>query len=604
MCGITGYIGNKNAAKILLDGLKNLEYRGYDSAGVALSIDGRITLCKEKGRLCNLEEKVRGMSVCSNIGIGHTRWATHGCPSAVNSHPHLSNSGNIAVVHNGIIENYEVLKEELICDGVIFKSETDTEVIPHLIEKYFSKSLEDAVRKAVARLEGSFAICVISALDDGKIVAARQKSPLVIGLGEGEKFIASDMGAVVANVKDFYILDDGEIATIGKNMVSITDFSGKNVEKDVYKANFSEGDVQKGSFNHFMQKEIFEQPTAVEKTIQSSMTGGEICLPQVRSFLKSVGRLYIVACGTAYHAGLVGKRVIESVGGIPVEVDLASEFRYRNPLFAEDVGVILISQSGETADTLAALYKCREKGVPTLAVTNVLSSTLARECDAVFYTSAGPEIAVASTKAYTTQLAAMYLISICAAEKTGFSGKKLHDDVLRTLYAMPYIMTDALKLDEKIKELAKKLYTEKNIYFIGRGLDMFTMLEGALKMKEITYIHSDTYARGEIKHGPIALIDNGSVVITAITDAALAPKCISNVKEVVARGARTIGILTENCKEFEEVFDFSIVLPQCHHFLTPLLSVIPLQLLSYHVAVLKGCDVDKPKNLAKSVTVE
>lgn len=606
MCGIVGYIGDKNATEILLNGLESLEYRGYDSAGISVLSDGHILLCKERGRLSNLREKVAATDIAGNIGIGHTRWATHGAPTQRNAHPHCNKAGDIVVVHNGIIENYEVLRDELIKKGYEFISETDTEVVPHLIDYYYDGDLKAAVTKTITRLTGSYALCVISSREEGKIVVAREGSPLIIGLGKGENFIASDIPAVLAYTKDFYLLDDGDVAVLTNDSVEISDKSGKPAPKEIYHVDYSAEDATKGNYEHFMLKEIYEQPAAIKRTLIGRIDENlNIDAKEMnKEFFEKVDRLYIVACGTAYHAGLVGKRAIETLSGIPVEVDLASEFRYRNPLISEKTGVILISQSGETADTLAALRLAHKSGAPVLSITNVVGSSVARESDYVFYTYAGPEIAVASTKAYTTQLVALYLAAVSAAEMTKKTPQRLIDDVKREILSLPERVTEVLKLDVDVEKLAEKIYGELDVYFLGRGLDYSVALEASLKMKEISYIHSDTYASGEIKHGPIALIDDGTVTIAIITDKRISGKTLSNMKEVIARGAFTVGFAAPDCEDCEKTFDVYFRLPASSPLLAPVAAIVPLQLLAYHVSCLKGCDVDKPRNLAKSVTVE
>ena len=606
MCGIVGYIGGNNATNILLNGLESLEYRGYDSAGISVLSGDHLLLCKESGRLSNLREKVSATSISGNIGIGHTRWATHGAPTQRNAHPHSNKAGDIAVVHNGIIENYEALREELSKKGYEFISETDTEVVPHLIDYYYDGDLKEAVTKTISRLTGSYALCVISSRESGKIVVAREGSPLIIGIGQDENFIASDIPAVLAYTKDFYLLDDGDVAVITNESIEISDKNGTPAPKDVYHVDFSAEDATKGDYEHFMLKEIYEQPAAIKRTLIGRIDEDlKLDAKEINGeFFKRIERLYIVACGTAYHAGLVGKRAIETLSGIPVEVDLASEFRYRNPLITEKTGVILISQSGETADTLAALRLAHAHGAPVLSVTNVVGSSVARESDYVFYTYAGPEIAVASTKAYTTQLVALYLAAVSAAEMTKKTPQSLIDDVKREILSLPKRITEVLKLDADVSKLSEKIYRESDIYFLGRGLDYNAALEASLKLKEISYIHSDTYASGEIKHGPIALIDDGTVTIAIITDKHISGKTLSNMKEVIARGAFTIGFVSPDCDDAEKTFDVCFKLPASSPLLAPVAAIVPLQLLAYHVSCLKGCDVDKPRNLAKSVTVE
>ncbi|MBO5060777.1 MAG: glutamine--fructose-6-phosphate transaminase (isomerizing) [Clostridia bacterium] len=602
MCGIVGYIGARPAAGLLLSGLESLEYRGYDSAGIAVMENEKISVAKEKGRLAGLREVLDTSPLSGNIGIGHTRWATHGVPSVKNSHPHTNTDGTIAVVHNGIIENHEALKDYLQKKGYSFKSETDTEVIPHLIDYYYDGDLLSAVRKAAEKLDGSYAIGVISSKEPDKIVAVRKDSPLIVGLGKDGNFIASDIPAILSETKDVYLLNDNEFVTLTKSGVAITDADAKPIEKEIFKVQFSAQASQKEGYDHFMLKEIHEQPVAIRNTLRGRLDKDlKLNLDNLK-FSDDIEKLYIVACGTAYHAGLVGKKAIETLAKLPCEVCLASEFRYGDPLINKNTAVLVVSQSGETADTLAVLRMAKKLGNTVYAITNVVGSSVAREADYVFYTYAGPEIAVASTKAYTTQLVAFYLFAIHLAELKNTVRQSELDDMKNELLHLDEVVSDILKSDDEIKKLAADIAGERDIYFLGRGLDYFVAMEASLKLKEISYIHSDAYASGELKHGPIALIENGTVVISICTNPEISNKLNSNVKEVTARGAKTIGFTA--CLSDTAAYNEIIKLPQVDPLLAPLPAIIPLQLLAYHVCTAKGFDVDKPRNLAKSVTVE
>ncbi len=606
MCGIVGYIGKRDAAKILINGLEKLEYRGYDSAGISVYCGNEIKVCKEKGRLANLVGMLEEKPVVGNLGIGHTRWATHGAPSAVNSHPHTSMSGKISVVHNGIIENFEKLRSMLQEKGYSFASQTDTEVVPHLIDLYYEGDLFSAVRKAVKELVGSYALGVISSDEPDKLIAVRKDSPLIVGIGNGENFIASDIPAILSETKDVYLLNDNEFAVIKGDSISIFDADGKAIEKEVYKVTFSESDSQKGGYEHFMLKEIHEQPKAIADTLRGRLDVNDRIKFDgfEKDLVEKFSKIYIVACGTAYHAGLVGKSAIEKLAKIPTSVELASEFRYSNPLIDDKTLVIAVSQSGETADTLAGMRLAKSKGAYILTITNVVGSSVSREADCVFYTYAGPEISVASTKAYTTQLIALYLFAAFLAENKGSATEKELDIVKSELMNMPSYIEQALKLEKEIEELSKKIYNETDIYYLGRGIDYAVAMEGSLKLKEISYIHSETYAGGELKHGPIALIEDNTVVIAISTNADLSGKMDSNIKEVITRGAYTIVFVNEGTKNSHLACKDVVVIPDTNPLLSPVASVIPLQLLAYYVAKNKGFDIDKPRNLAKSVTVE
>ncbi|GAB6178838.1 glutamine--fructose-6-phosphate transaminase (isomerizing) [Desulfotomaculum defluvii] len=609
MCGVVGYVGSKPATPIILDGLKKLEYRGYDSSGVAVLDKDGLKVEKKRGRLAELEKALVGREVEATIGIGHTRWATHGRPSDVNAHPHTSNDGKIAVVHNGIIENYLQLREWLSSMGHIFKSETDTEVIPHLIEHFYKGDLIEAVQQTVSHLEGSYAIMTISIDQPGRIIAVRQDMPLVVGLGEGENLLASDIPALLKHTRKCYLLNDGDVVDLRADKVIIQDVTGKIVQKDIFEVTWDAEEAEKGGYDHFMLKEINEQPRALRDTLKGRISheGDKVVLDEIKMTpqqIQNIKRVIVTACGTAYHAGLVGKYVIEQLVRIPVEVDIASEFRYRDPLVDEETLVVVVSQSGETADTLAALREARRRGARVVAITNVIASSVAREADDIIYTWAGPEISVASTKAYTTQLVAMYLLALYLAQErnTLAAGniKEILDD-LKSIYTKAQEVLDDI---EPIKEFAHKYHKAEDTFFIGRGLDYAVALEGSLKLKEISYIHAEAYAAGELKHGTLALIVENIPVIALATQQSLFEKMVSNIKEVKARDASVIALAMEGHTEVEKVADQVLYIPKTHPILAPIITVIPLQLLAYYMAVYRGCDVDKPRNLAKSVTVE
>lgn len=608
MCGIVGYLGSGKATSFLINGLSKLEYRGYDSAGVAVVNNGNIEVRKFKGRLANLAENIKNNPVHGSIGIGHTRWATHGAPSDVNSHPHLNNKETIAVVQNGIIENYLLLRNWLKGEGYTFKSETDTEVIPNLIDYYYEGDLFKAVTKALKKLEGSYALGVVCKYEPDKLIAVRKECPLIVGLGKDESFIASDIPAVLSYTRDVYLLEDHEIAILDKNGVKLYTTDGDEMTKDIYHVTWSEDAAEKGGFEDFMLKEIHEQPKAIRDTMAGriSMEKDMILdeLKITKEDLENTDRVFIVACGTAYHAGLVGKNVIESLVRIPVEVDIASEFRYRNPLVTDKSLVIVVSQSGETADTLAALRNCKTIGATIIALTNVVGSSVSREADHVLYTLAGPEISVASTKAYTTQIIGMYMIAMTFAKILGKLKSERLDKLKEELLDLPGKVELVLEYKDKIKAIAEKMYKENDMFYLGRGLDYAAALEGSLKLKEISYIHSEAYAGGELKHGPIALIEDGTEVIALLTQEALKEKMVSNIVEIKARGAKVTGIYYEGTSGLEEVLDEIIYIPRTLDIFAPVLSVTVLQLFSYYAAKTKGCDIDKPRNLAKSVTVE
>lgn len=608
MCGIVGYVGNSNAKDFLVEGLSKLEYRGYDSTGIAVVNKGKVTVVKHKGRLANLEKDLTVIDVDGTVGIGHTRWATHGEPSDVNSHPHQSSKGDITVVHNGIIENYLELREWLKGEGYKFFSETDTEVIPNLIDYYYEGDLYKAVVKATKKLEGSYALGVICGSEPDKLVAVRKDSPLIVGVGEGEYFIASDIPAVINKTRNIYLLEDKEFVVITKSGVEIFDDKNNKINKEIYKVTWNQDAAEKGGFDSFMLKEIHEQPKAIKETMLSriSMDHGITFddFKLTKEELEAIDRIYIVACGTAYHAGLMGKVVIEKHAKIPVEVDIASEFRYRDPLITDKSLIISVSQSGETADTLAVLRAAKEVGARTLAVTNVVGSTISREADNVIYTMAGPEIAVASTKAYTTQVVIMYALGLYFGELRGTLDKNIEDLIKEGLLQIPDKIQELLENKEQFEEIAKLLKDEEDLFFLGRGIDYALALEGSLKLKEVSYIHSEAYAGGELKHGTIALIEPGTKVIALLTQEKLREKMVSNVVEVKARGAYVIGIAYEGDQLDSSVFDKVITIPRVSNRVATIPAAVALQLLAYYTAKEKGCDIDKPRNLAKSVTVE
>ena len=607
MCGIVGYIGENQAAPILLDGLARLEYRGYDSAGVAVYTNDSIEIAKSKGRLQVLSDQIHGGEDISGImGIGHTRWATHGEPSDINAHPHMSGSGKFAVVHNGIIENYMEIKKKLESKGFTFTSDTDTEVIAHLLEYYYKGDVLDAIIRIINRVEGSYALGILCADYPDKFFAVRKSSPLIVGLGEGENFIASDVAAILKHTRDIYYLEDNEIVVLEKDSVKIFNRDKEEIPKEVSKVTWDIDAAEKGGYEHFMMKEIEEQPTALRNTISPRIKDGKIVLDSVsltKEDIKNIRKIYIVACGSAYHVGVVGKYVIEKMCRIPVEVQVASEFRYCDPIVGSKDLVIAISQSGETADTLAALKEAKDHGARILSIVNVEGSAIAKASDDVIYTWAGPEIAVATTKAYSTQLAVIYLMAGYMSEKLGMLTSGEYKRFINDLEHLPELVAEVLKNKENIQHLASMFYNCHSIFFIGRNLDYAVALEGSLKLKEISYIHSEAYAAGELKHGTISLIEDGTLVIALATGNDLFDKTVSNVKEVKARGAVVIGVST-TANSMTGVADYAITLPETTDVMLPSLTVIPLQLFGYYVASNKGCDIDKPKNLAKSVTVE
>lgn len=609
MCGIVGYAGRRKAAPLLLDGLKKLEYRGYDSSGIAVeSGDGVIRAVKAKGRLSRLTELTSGgETLDGTVGVGHTRWATHGEPNDVNSHPHLSEKGRFAVVHNGIIENYLELKSFLTEKGFSFISQTDTEVIAHLLEYYFEGDVLTCIRKVLNKLSGSYALGVLFNETPDVFYAVRKDSPLVVGLGENENFIASDMPALLKYTRSFILLADDEIACVNKDKVVVYNKNAEAEEKQPFFVDWDPETAEKGGYPHFMLKEIHEQPKAVRDTVMPRIKENEIVLDDVvltEEYVKNIKKINIVGCGSAYHAGIIGKYYIERVCRIPVETDLASEFRYRGPIADERVLTIIISQSGETADTLAALREAKRLKSKTLAIVNVVGSSIAREADNVLYTHAGPEIAVATTKGYTTQVASLYLIGLYLAGRLDSLSLTEYKEQLDSLKALPDNIEKLLKTPETTQYLASLYYKNKDFFFIGRGMDYASALEGALKLKEISYIHAEAYPAGELKHGTISLIENGSPVIAVAVDKRLFEKTLSNIKEVKTRGAKVIAVASKENSAVENEAEHTLYIPDCHPLLAPVLTAVYLQLFGYYVAAVRGCDIDKPRNLAKSVTVE
>ncbi|KNZ43319.1 glutamine--fructose-6-phosphate transaminase (isomerizing) [Acetobacterium bakii] len=607
MCGIVGYIGDKQAQEILMDGLSKLEYRGYDSAGIATLENGKILVKKKKGRLQNLSDCLELTPLNGKIGIGHTRWATHGIPSNVNSHPHCSLNNQIAVVHNGIIENYMDLKEELLALGHLFASDTDTEVIAHLLCELYNGDMVETLQTAMKKMKGSYALGILCSDEPEKIVVVRKDSPLIVGLGSGENFIASDIPAILKYTREVYLLDNGEIAILTKDTIVVLDANGEPVDKAVFHVDWDPGDAEKGGYDHFMMKEMTEQPKAMVDTLAGRLNTDGIRLDDINldaETMKNINRIHIVACGTAYHAGMVGKFYFEKFARIAVETEAASEYRYKDPILDKKTLLIVVSQSGETADTLAAIRLAKEKGARVLAVTNVVGSSIAREADDVLYTNAGPEIAVASTKAYLTQVGCMLVLAMHLGQ---LNGEIISEEMKRLGHALlntPELVQKAMESKEAVKTFAYQHFNINDLFFIGRGLDFYTCLEGSLKLKEISYIHSEAYAAGELKHGPIALIDDGTIVVAVCTQEKVFEKMLSNIKEVKARGAFVLAIVQEAHKGIASEVDEVFVIPNMDDDITPIPTVVYLQLLAYYLAVARGCDVDKPKNLAKSVTVE
>lgn len=612
MCGIVGYIGTKKASPILINGLLRLEYRGYDSAGIATMEDDKISVMKDKGRVKNLYNLPGIDDLKGTIGIAHTRWATHGKPSKENSHPHIDNSESFAVVHNGIIENYNELRKFLTDNGYKFYSETDTEIVPNLIHYYYSKDTSNddmkilrAVKNACKDLKGSFALEIISKYDKDHMIVLRKDSPLVIGKGDGENYISSDIPAILSFTREFYLLNDLEFAVLSREDIRFYDTDLQPIDKKVQTIEWNAASAEKEGYEDYMLKEIHEQPTAIRETIGAKLDVGTKCsfdeLDFTKEYLKGLHKIYLVACGTAMHAGLAGKNMLEKLCRVPTEVDIASEFRYRDPIIDDKTLCIFISQSGETADTIAALKLSREKGAKTLAISNVIGSSITREADYSIHTHAGPEIAVASTKAYTSQVVLLAMLAIYFAETMEESEVEVLN-LKKEILELPKKLEETLKCEDRIKGFGHRIYQEKDVFFLGRGIDETVARESALKLKEISYIHADSYPAGELKHGPIALIENGITVISIMTDPKLVEKTVSNIQEVITRGAKTLVVTNQDVDS--KMFDTVIRIPETDPFVSPILSVVPLQLLAYYISKEKGLDVDKPRNLAKSVTVE
>jgi len=609
MCGIIGYIGRRNAVPILISSLKRLEYRGYDSAGIAVFMNGEIEVRRCAGKIKDLESSIRGQRLKGNLGLGHTRWATHGRPTEENAHPHMV--GGIVVVHNGIIENYLELKDSLMRTGHNFISETDTEVICHLIKGYSDDgfNLESATKKALTHLRGTYALAIISRSEPDKIIAVKRDSPLVVGLGNGEYFVASDIPAFITHTRDVIIPENDELVVITKSGARFSDRDNKPLRKKPLKITWSPAMAEKGGYKHFMLKEIFEQPRSIADTIRGRLLHEEGCV-NLKEFsltvdeLRRFSKVFLIACGTSWHAALVGKYMIEDMARLPCEVDIASEFRYRNPIIPKNSLVIVITQSGETADTIAAQREAKRQRVKVLSICNVVGSTSAREADAVFYTHSGPEIGVASTKSFTSQLVALYLFSIAIATARDMMNTERARSLFNDLLALPEKIETALRLNDHIKRIAKRFYKARDFLYLGRGINYPIALEGALKLKEISYIHAEGYPAGEMKHGPIALIDDGVPVLVIVPEDNLYEKVLSNIEEVRSRGGRVIAVTTEGDKRLVHVASCTIPLPKTNGYLMPVVFSIPMHLLAYHIAVLRGCNVDQPRNLAKSVTVE
>lgn len=608
MCGIVGYIGKAQAASILLDGLAKLEYRGYDSAGISIYDGENINTVKTKGKIKDLRELTHdGTDLTGTVGIGHTRWATHGEPSDVNSHPHVNASETIAVVHNGIIENYLELKKRLLAKGYVFQSETDTEVVTLLLDYYFDGDLLKTLSKVMSRIEGSYALGIINKDNPDEIIAVKKDSPLIVGLSEDGNYIASDIPAVLKHTRKIYILEDGEIVKLTRDNVTVYNQDLDIIEKEVTEIQWDVSAAEKGGYQHFMMKEIHEQPKAVRDTIFPRLREDEVFIHELRMTeeqIRDLKKVFIIACGSAYHAGVTGKYVIEELSRIPVEVDLASEFRYRNPILEDNTLAIIISQSGETADTLAAMREAKRHGVRTLAIVNVVGSSIAREADDVLYTWAGPEIAVATTKGYTSQLSALYLLALHFGRIREKISRSDYLEMIQELKTLPDKIEQMLQDKEKIQYLANKYIGLKDVFFLGRGIDYASALEASLKLKEISYVHSEAYAAGELKHGTISLIEDGTLVVALVIQEQLYGKIVSNIVEVKTRGAFVLAVTNEDNKDIEKNADYVFYIPKTNKNFTGLMATIPMQLFAYYVAVAKGCDVDQPRNLAKSVTVE
>jgi glutamine---fructose-6-phosphate transaminase (isomerizing) len=607
MCGIFGYIGNKECISLLIEGLKKLEYRGYDSAGISVIDNDRLITEKCAGKISELEKQLNGNSLKSHIGIAHTRWATHGRPSDENSHPHTDCKDEIAVVHNGIIDNYLQLRRELAAEGHVFKSTTDTEVIAHLIEKYYKGTLEEAVRKAVGELLGSFAIAVICKNEPDRIVAAKRGSPLKIGIGDGETFIASDVPALIKYTGKIIFMGEQEIAVATKNNIKVTDFAGNLINKEVTLVSWDPVSAEKGGYAHFMLKEIHEQPRAIKDTIADRIKDGKIRFEELgmdEKELRRINRVVFTACGTSWHAGLIGEYMIEQFVKIPCEVEYAAEFRYRHPVVDENTLVIAISQSGETADTMGAVWEAKSRGAKVIAICNVEGSSIARESDGVMYTYAGPEIGVASTKAFTTQIVVIYLFSLMLGVIKNSISQAEAEKMIKDLYELPLKVEIILAGENKVEALSEKLYKNTNALYLGRGKGFPIALEGALKLKEVSYVHAEGYPAAEMKHGPIALIDKNMLVVVLALRGRRYEKILGNIEEVKARGGYVVAIAVDGDEEIKEKADDILYIPHTTESLSPILAVIPLQLLAYYIAIKRGCHVDQPRNLAKSVTVE
>ena len=610
MCGIVGYVGKNKAVPFLLQGLEKLEYRGYDSSGIAVFTNDGIKIEKKQGRLKILADAISTKEDLNNanLGIGHTRWATHGAPNDVNAHPHKSKSGKIAVVHNGIIENYIALKNELTEKGFKFVSDTDTEVVAQLLDDMYNGDMFDTLKKAVNLLQGSFALGIVCDDYPNTLFAVKKDSPLIIGLNENENYIASDIPAVLSKTQTVCRLKENQIAVLTSEKVELFDFDGNAVEKTVSKIDWNVESAQKNNYEHFMMKEIMEQPEVLKATISPRIKDFNIRLDDIeftKEYLENINKISIVACGSAYHVGCVAKYFMEDILRKPVDVDVASEFRYRNPIVGKNTLVIVISQSGETADSLAALREAKLRGARVLSIVNVVGSSIANESDDVIYTWAGPEIAVATTKAYSTQLSILYLLALYMGKKLDKISSEIYKESIENINRLPSLIEEVLKSESKIKEIAEKYLDKEKIFFIGRGYDYAICMEGSLKLKEISYIHSEAYAAGELKHGTISLVDNDTLVISLLTNEKLFDKTISNIREVKSRGAKILAISTEDkVSKINEISDDSIIIPKFCEMMLPSLSVVPLQLLSYYIAKFRGCDIDKPRNLAKSVTVE
>lgn len=608
MCGIVGYLGKRNAADVIVDGLAKLEYRGYDSAGIAVNTGNDLEIRKFKGRLSVLSDDLEKNAIIGNVGIGHTRWATHGEPSDKNAHPHFNKDMTLAVVHNGIIENYLQLREQLESEGIEFKSKTDTEVVVHLLDKYYNGNLLDAVFKTISDLRGAYALCIVSAKHNNELIAVRKDSPLVAGVGENEAFIASDIPALLKYTRDVYYLDNGEIVHINNGDVTIYDSEKNIVNKPLNHVTWDIEAAEKGGYSCFMEKEIYEQPEGIKLTLERRLDeSGKIVLDDIhidKNYLDYVNKIYIIACGTAYNAGILGKTAMQKWMGIPVITDIASEFRYNQNFVDEKTLVILVSQSGETADTLAVLRDSKKKGARVLAVTNVVGSSIAREADDVFYTWAGPEIAVASTKAYTTQIVALYMIALNFALEMSKITEQEYFDIIEKMKEIPSKVQEVLDNRDYINEIADEIVNSEHAFFLGRGIDYALAMEGSLKLKEISYIHAEAFAAGELKHGTIALVEDGTPIISIATQQNMFEKMVSNMEEVRARGAYVVAISQSHNKEVEKVSNRVIYIPDSEDILSSIIAVVPMQLLALMVSTKRGLDVDKPRNLAKSVTVE